>query len=689
MASKKGLTLKMTILICGIAFLCFAVTFGVIGFLATRSSKQESLKLVSEMGQRYAEQVASEMEVAAYASRTMAVTLGGIKESGDDAGRLRLINILKRIIATEDTFWGVWNTWEPDALDGKDEQFKGVPGSAENGQFAAYWYRSGSVPELHATSLPDMADPGSAWYSRPFKTQQGFITEPTVYNIDGKDIMMVSFCEPIIAHGKSLGVSGIDFTMDRFADIISTIKPYENGYGFLIGNSGAIVAHPNQTYIGKTASEINLSSQALSAVEEGKILVEYAKSDVFGGEALTIFTPVKIADSPEAWSLAITVSMDKVLAPAKRLNRIGIIISTVSLLLLFVIVIGISRLIIISPIQSVIHGLDDINKGEGDLTKRLPVKNRDEIGDLAGAFNLFMEKLQGIIGNIAKNSTKVNDSSSHFKQIAGKMSGEAGNTSRLTGQVAASAKEMDLNMQAIAAAMEQAATNIDVVASATEEMSATISETAKESENARNVTEKAVAQSRNASKIMDELGTSAENITKVTATIMEISEQTNLLALNATIEAARAGDAGKGFAVVANEIKELARQTGTATQEIRSTIDGIQSSTANSQDAIKEISQIISGVDEIVSGIASAVEEQATATREIAENIAQASVGISEVNNNVNKTHDFSAQIAEDIAQVEGSINEMSENAATLNTSAEELTKLAEQVSTMVGQFKV
>lgn len=680
---------KMLILICGVAFICFAATISFITFRATSSSEQESLQLVTELGHKFAGEVKAEMDVAANASRTLAVILGGIKENPAAEARIQVNTVLKRVIDTQKSFWGVWNTWEPNGLDGKDDQFKGTPGSTEAGRYSAYWYKTNDIPELHTTETPAATDTKAAWYSKPMQDKKSFVTEPTVYKMDGKDIMMVSFCEPILAKGTAYGVSGIDFTMDRFGEIISRIKPYEDGFGFLLANSGSIVAHPDMTLVGKNASELKLSPEALAAVQKGESYIEYTESDVFKGEALTIYTPVKIGTSDVPWSLAISVSMDKVLAPAKQLRNISIIIGFISLLLLFAVVYVIARTIIIKPINEVIEGLRDINEGEGDLTMRLPVHTEDEIGKLAASFNQFMIKLQGIIRDIAENSATVEASSGHFKRIAGEMSNEAQKSSQMAGKVVTASGDMDRNIHAIAAAMEQASTNIGIVATATEEMTTTISEIAKESEQARTITEQAVGQSQQASKTMDQLGMSAASISKVTATIMDISDQTNLLALNATIEAARAGEAGKGFAVVANEIKELARQTGTATQEIRSIIEGIQDATTDSQTAITEISKVINRVNEIVSGIASAVEEQSVATREISSNISQASTGIEEVNFNVIQTSDAAKQITGDITSVNESITQASHNASRLNEGAEELAELADQVSKMVGQFKV
>ncbi len=224
---------------------------------------------------------------------------------------------------------------------------------------------------------------------------------------------------------------------------------------------------------------------------------------------------------------------------------------------------------ITKPIKRIVSRFKDIAEGEGDLTARLEVSRRDEIGELSRWFNTFVKKLQTIIKDIAETARILNTSVTSLTGLSDQMSVSANNISGKSNMVAASTEEMSSNMSSVASSMEQTAVNIKMVATSTEEMTATINEIAQNSEKARSISSDAVTKFRKASDKVGELGNDALDIDKVTETITEISEQTNLLALNATIEAARAGEAGKGFAVVANEIKELARQTAGATQEIK------------------------------------------------------------------------------------------------------------------------
>jgi methyl-accepting chemotaxis protein len=344
---------------------------------------------------------------------------------------------------------------------------------------------------------------------------------------------------------------------------------------------------------------------------------------------------------------------------------------------------------IVRALKEMIVSFQDIAEGEGDLTKRIQIQSKDEIAELAAWFNTFLEKLQAMIKKIAANSVHVDRSSSELAEIADMMSGSAGETSARADNVAAAAEEMSANLNNVAAAMEESATNTSMVATAAEEMTATINEIAQNAEKARGIADQAVHKAGDASGQMDVLGKAAIGIGKVVETITEISEQVNLLALNATIEAARAGEAGKGFAVVANEIKELAKQTSAATLEIKDKIEHIQSSTDVTVKGIDEISTVINNVNEIVGTMATAVEEQSAATREIATNIAQASQGIQEVNENVNQSSTVAAEITKDIAVVNQSSGEIANSSDQVKVSAEDLKRMAVELNTIVGSFKV
>ena len=491
-------------------------------------------------------------------------------------------------------------------------------------------------------------------------------------------------CVPIKSDsGEFVGTLGLVLKAEFLTELISSRKLGKTGYGFMTDQNGIILAHP----VAENILQLNISK--LPGMEEIWQKMQAGKKGVdeysFKGiDKIAGFAPLSVVN----WHVATTQDASEILLAAHSIRNWSLIVAMVTILVTFFVVAS-SAGLIIKPLKKAIISLKDIAEGEGNLTLRLDVKSRDEIGELAFWFNGFIEKLQAIIKRIAENSDKVHASANRLSSIAKQLSVGAEDASQRAATVATASEEMTVHLNNVAASMEQSSTNTNMVASAAEEMTSTINEIAENAERARDVSSKAVTQARSASEKMEQLGAAAQKISMVTETITEISEQTNLLALNATIEAARAGEAGKGFAVVANEIKELAKQTAQATLNIKSQIDDVQRTTKSTVTEIDQISEVIAGVNDIVATIATAVEEQTAATREIANNIAQASQGIQEVNGNVNQSSRVAVNISQDISRVNIAATEISQNSKEVKASSEDLQRMSTELNTIVGSFKI
>ncbi len=482
--------------------------------------------------------------------------------------------------------------------------------------------------------------------------------------------------------------------------------PEGKDYFFIIDTKATVVMHPIKPALdGKDMSDFKdpngkqlFAEMAKVGKEEGEGFIDYYWEKPGEDEPSAKLSFVKHFKE-WGWIVGTGIYIDdieKEMAREEELfqtaiakQRIWIISISVILIVVAAIVISFLAKMISSPILSVSLMLQDIAEGEGDLTKRLVAKTKDELADMAKWFNLFVDKLQDMISGMAGDSDEIQRSASSLSGISSEMSVGSSETSEKANAVAAAIEEMSANMSNVATSMGETTNSVDVVAAAVEEMTSTINEIAETSENARVITDKAVEQAAESSARVDELGSSALEINKVLETIAEISDQVDLLALNATIEAARAGDAGKGFTVVASEIKELAKQTAEATNQVKDRIEGIQRAIKATVSQIQTISDVVGENSEIVNTIATAVEEQSVTANEISQSISHISQGIQEINVNVAQSSEVSQDVAREIAGVNQAAGEMSSNSNEVSSNADRLNQLADGLAKLVATFKV
>jgi methyl-accepting chemotaxis protein len=311
------------------------------------------------------------------------------------------------------------------------------------------------------------------------------------------------------------------------------------------------------------------------------------------------------------------------------------------------------------PLGELVVGLESL--ADADLTTDVHVKGDDEVAKLGVSFNKAVDDLSMVVRRIRESAWTLASSSEEL--------------SATSTQMGASAEETSAQANAVSAAAEQVSANVNTVAASAEEMSASIHEIAASAHEAAAVAAQAVEAAGATNETVRQLGDSSAEIGEVIKVITSIAEQTNLLALNATIEAARAGDAGKGFAVVANEVKELAKETAAATEEIGQKIVAIQGDAQAAMTAIDTISDVIARINDIQGTIASAVEQQTATTNEITRHVTEAAGGAGEIAANVTGV----AQAAQDT----------SSGASSVQAAAQDLAGLAEELNLTVSRFVV
>ena len=553
---------------------------------------------------------------------------------------------------------GLSLVFEANALDGKDELFAGQAelGSNDKGRFALYWSQptpgtltSMALPEsdMSDTSISPSGEKANAWFTCPRSTFKPCVIEPYFYTINGQNVLMTSIVFPLMVNGKVIASLSVDINLNSLQAVSqqASHKLYD-------GQTQVSILSPTGLLAGYSADASKLSqrldrvdtangAQLISALA-GSTQIRSLRTD----HQLKVLAPFAPIPEGKPWGVLLDVPESVLVAPAEALKTqldadnakgtllelsLGLIAAVVGLILVWLMARSVTR-----PILGVAHMLEDIASGEGDLTRRLAYDKKDELGQLAGWFNRFLDKLQPIIAEVKRSVQDARGTADQSAAIATETSAGMEQQYRQVDQVAPASHEMSATAQDVARSAAQAAQAARDADQATRDGLTVIDRTT------RNIGELAADMSTAMTQV-EGLAANSEKIGSVLEVIRGIAEQTNLLALNAAIEAARAGEAGRGFAVVADEVRNLARRTQESVEETRLVIEQLQSGTEEvvgsmgnsyrqAQGSVEQVGQAVTALRQIGDAvtvisdmnlqIASAAEEQSAVAEEINSNVA-------------------------------------------------------------------
>jgi methyl-accepting chemotaxis protein len=468
----------------------------------------------------------------------------------------------------------------------------------------------------------------------------------------------VNFAAPIFgANGKVIRVLSDRTSWNRtVGNILSLIKSDVASRGctlspVVISGSGTVLYYEDDSKI------LNLNIKGMDCARKVMAGKTGCSQELSGVTGLFSFFGYAPSNDPLGWGVLVRRPAAEATLAADHLRFTSIAITLFSAVLIAVTATWLSASIA-RPIKKSAGVLEQL--ADGDFTHRLDVDSKNEIGRMATALNKAMTSLTAAMQAIGKSANTLGQTSQELTSVSRTMGSNAEETSS--------------QANVVAAACEQVSCNIATVATGAEEMSASIKEIAKNSNDAVVVASGAVRVAAAASETIAKLGHSSAEIGEVVKVITAIAQQTNLLALNATIEAARAGEAGKGFAVVASEVKELAKETAKATEDIGAKIATIQADTKGAVLAIGQISAIIEKINDIQNSNAGAVEEQSATTNEMSHNVSEASRGSQEIARNISG-----------VAEAAGSTNRFASDALR---SAHELGEISCELQSLIDGFK-
>jgi methyl-accepting chemotaxis protein len=627
MLSFKSIQTKILFWSC----LCLLLTSGIlVAYNVTRSRNRaltQAEKKIQEVGEGAVASLKGHLRSTWTILQDLETLFQTVAENEDiEISRDAVREILKQTLRKAEGVLALSTVWEKDAFDELDEAFGGTPGHDKSGRLALYWYKD-SKGELQLSVHPSyLKGKQNTFYSAPLKTGKPWIGKPQRQppGLGGKRIVRISL--PIQMGKKRVGVVTADLDFSALAGIIQGIPLAKGSYAVLRTSDGTEISSR-----GKPIDFTSLSSQR-GTNQNGEALS--CSFEVLTGMksqpwVLTLQLPKKVIEM-EAWASAWSGML------------IGLLCFGVAFALLFFSTRGIVR-----PIKDSVGLLREIAHGNGDLTKRLNVETKDEVGEMGTLFNHFIDTVHQVVKQVKGVTTVVNQGVT---------------------QVLDSGNDLSVN------ASDQASSLMEI-SSSIEEINAMLQQGARKTKDANQLANETSCAAKSGADCMggmraamEEIRASSQEVTEIIKVIDDIAFQTNLLALNAAVEAARAGEAGKGFAVVAEEVRNLAQRSAEAA---RNTSQMIQESIRRAENG----TQLTARVDETFI--------------EIVE-------GTKQVNDILNEISNGSSQQAQGVEQISSAVGNVDQNVQRTAAQAEELAAIArenanqvESLQSLVGRFEV
>ncbi|MDR2210017.1 MAG: methyl-accepting chemotaxis protein [Spirochaetaceae bacterium] len=713
---KIGKKLVLMIVILNLAGT--GVLTGTILRLAQKQVKTLITSEITHLANEEARGIQIWMEVYLDMARTLSQLMTRYGEIDRDARRPLFNMMLRALLAENPEITAISTTWEPNVLDGRDGEFANTRGTDGSGRFIPYWFRSGTGIDVEP--LVDYEVPGKGdYFLLPKQNGTEILVEPYEYMIDGRKVLLTTAATPIKSGDRFAGTVNIDITMDDIQKKLEQIKPYKGTVAFVYSNGGLVAGHFDPERLGKPMAETEKDiagpylADLQEAVRKGEALsftnyVPPLKESMF-----FVNVPLHMGRSLSSWSLMLGIPSDLISAPIYRMLIAGIVIAVLMLLVISAGALLLSRTIS-NPLKRMVAVLGDI--GEGDLTKRLEARSKDEIGDMTRSFNGTLDKIKNLVliirekarslsktgtelsTNMTETAAAINEITANIQSIKGRVVNQSAGVTetnstmeqitahinRLNGHI----EEQTISVSQSSSAIEQMLANIQAVTHTLVKNAGNVSALASASEIGRSGLQGVAGD-------IQEIARESEGLLEINAVMENIASQTNLLSMNAAIEAAHAGEAGKGFAVVADEIRKLAENSGEQSRtisgvlkKIKGSIDKITSSTGEVLNKFEAIDSGVRIVSEQEENIRSAMEEQNTGSRQILDAIGRLNDITKMVKGGSMEMLEGSKEVIQESKNLEALTQEIANGMNEMASGAEEINIAVNQVNTISGENK-
>ncbi|MFM4778470.1 methyl-accepting chemotaxis protein [Aeromonas caviae] len=564
---------------------------------------------------------------------------------------------------------GVYAVFEPNQLDGEDDNYQGSTalGANDKGRFSSYWARVDGKVTLEVMDEAILANDKPSghgglendWYSCSIRSKALCLLEPYVDEVGTQQVLMTSVTVPLLDQGSLLGMVGVDISLGTLQSLVEEMgRTLYKGQGkvLLLSSEGRVAGVEGfPVALGNLLEQQGLAQDLKGWLTKGDVVTRWSPD----GALLQTFVPVSMRGTDRKWGTYIELPRAVVLASALQLQ--GELEDQAQRS--------------VAPIRAVVARLKDIASGEGDLTQRIDLRRDDEIGELAKWFNKFLDKLQSTISEVIDTVAGTRASAALAAQGAARTSAGMQSQYQEVDLVATAFEELSATALQVAGNANAAVAAADEADTAAQEGKSVVAQT-------QEAMSRLMTVISDAKPVVEHLSANSDNINDILVVIQGIAEQTNLLALNAAIEAARAGEQGRGFAVVADEVRNLAGRTQNAIVEIQNLIGQLQSGT---EAVVKAILTSHHQADLTLTKVEQSVS--------VLEQIIQAVGTIHQMNEQIARAAQEQSGVADEINRNVSNIRDVSHTiraeAATSADNGRELSQLADKQQQLVGQFRV
>ena len=644
--------------------------------------------------------------------------------------------MLEGTATSQTTTLQIYTIWQPNAIDGRDAQMIGRPGSTPTGQYATAYSRESGT--LIAQANTEMVETAMNYLKSP-NGRKARIDPPLVRNVQGRDTRVVRMVVPIISSSTNqpVGVVGMLMSYETLQPTLEKILAGNEGLiaMAIYSYDGTVLAHRYPDRIGKQMKDVDgvygsYMQDAIRTVNEGGKFYCASWSQALGVNLEIFMESFTIGPSSNTWTIMASTSEEYMLRDVNDMTRFTVILALIVIvavaIIIYVVLNSATR-----PIIRVADTLKDIAQGEGDLTRSIAISSKDEVGDLAKYFNQTLEKIRNLVIVIKKQAGNLSgigaDLVSNMTETAAAVNEIAANTQSIKERVInqsasvtetnATMEQITVNINKLNSHVEMQTTSVARSSSAIEEMLANIQSVThtlvKNGENVRELTSASDIGRSGLQEVatdIQEIARESEGLLEINSVMENIASQTNLLSMNAAIEAAHAGEAGKGFAVVADEIRKLAESSSeqsktisTVLKKIKSSIDKITKSTDHVLHEFEAIDTGVKTVAEQEENIRNAMEEQGQGSKQILQSIGQVNDITLQVKDGSRQMLDGSNEVIRESKNLEkltqeisGGMNEMATGANQINVAVSQVNDLCgrnrESIDLLVnevGKFKV